>query len=127
MLARWSCCDRNQANGKYLILRRSAEPSFYKAGGGAKFKSYGAGRRSLHGIEEGQAKLEALGVPSLVYEPGIHNLACQINHFSACAGVIGVRQSRVYQHHLDARQQKDHHALVERFPQFGRAAATSSG
>ncbi len=91
MLAPWSCCRRHLAEGKYLILQRSAEPSFYQAAGGAKVETYGTGRRCLLGIKEGQAQLEALGAPSLIYEPGAHNLACQINHFSVCTGVIGVR------------------------------------
>jgi hypothetical protein len=95
MLTPWSCCNRHLAKGKYLILQRSAEPSFYQAGGGARRATYGAGRRVLKGIKEGHAELEAAGVPCLIYEPGVHNLACQINHFSDCAGVIAVRGAEV--------------------------------
>ena len=91
MLSPWSCCRRDLSERRYLLLRRSPEPSFYRSGGGAKAPTYGMGRRSFEGIEEGQAQLEALGAPSLIYEAGSHNLACQINHFSRCAGVIGVR------------------------------------
>jgi hypothetical protein len=91
LLKPWSCCGGDQAEGKHLILQRSAEPTFYQAGGGARRETYGLGRRSFLGIKEGHAQLEALGIPCLTYEPGIHNLACQINHFSACAGIIGVR------------------------------------
>lgn len=86
-----ACCRAEGAVGRYLILRRSAEPSYYQVGGPAQVPTYGAGRRTLRGLEEGAAALERLGWSNLIYEPGAHNLACQIAHFAGCAGVIGVR------------------------------------
>lgn len=90
-LARMPCCVSGRAQGKYLLLRRSPEPSFYQSDGEARIKTYGAGRRMLLGIEDARRELEAQGVQGLVYEPGLHNLACQIAHFSSCSGAVGVR------------------------------------
>lgn len=91
VLEPWPCCARGRAEGKYLLLRRSPEPSFYQSDGEARIKTYGAGRRMLLGIEDAHQELEAQGAPCLVYEPGLHNLACQIAHFSSCSGAVGVR------------------------------------
>ena len=91
LLSAWPCCNPRNARDSVLIIRRSPEPSFYKPGGGAVIERYGAGRRSFEHVDEGADELNARGVRSIVYEPGLHNLACQINHFSRCGAVVGVR------------------------------------
>jgi hypothetical protein len=85
------CCDHHLAADQLLVLQRSPEPEFYGPAGGAIKKTYGTGRRTLREIEKGCAALNAMGVKAMIYEPGAHNLACQIAHFSICAGVVGVR------------------------------------
>lgn len=91
LLVPHACCDGTAAKSKHLILRRSAQPAYYAPNGGARVETYGTGRRHFSGIEEGQTQLEARGVACMPYEPGAHNLGCQISHFSQCAGIIGVR------------------------------------
>lgn len=86
-----ACCSPALARGSFLIIKRSDEPDYYKAGGGASIETYGAGRREFLDLESGCSALQAAGLACLIYEPGRHNLACQVAHFSVCAGVIGVR------------------------------------
>lgn len=89
----YACCEAGTAKGSYLLIKRAPEPSYYKPGGGAEKSGYGAGRRSLVGLEKGVDRLVASGIDCIIYEPGAHNLFCQMNHFSQCSGIIGVRGS----------------------------------
>ncbi|RYG88273.1 MAG: DUF563 domain-containing protein [Alphaproteobacteria bacterium] len=86
-----ACCSGAEAIGRYLILRRSAEPEYYRRDGTATKPTYGTGRRAFLGLEEGSVALRDLGYDNLIYEPGAHSLGCQIAHFAQCVGVIGVR------------------------------------
>lgn len=87
----FGCCrDATPSNG-YLLLRRSPEPDYYGPGGAADAKGYGTGRRELSGLEPCLEALAARGVPATIYEPGGHELACQVRHFARARGVIGLR------------------------------------
>jgi hypothetical protein len=85
------CCRETTPSDGYLLLRRSPEPDYYGPGGGADAKGYGTGRRELSGLEPCLEALAARGIPAAVYEPGAHELACQIRHFARARGVIGLR------------------------------------
>jgi capsular polysaccharide biosynthesis protein len=77
--------------GCHLILARSAEPNYYAEGGGAERPKYGTSRRALTGIEEAAQELRQRGIPTQVFEPGIHSLTEQIHTFRHCRGVIGIK------------------------------------
>jgi hypothetical protein len=85
------CCRTAPPDEAYLLLRRSPEPAYFKAGGNAEIPTYGTGRRSLEGLETCRDALLSRGVPALVYEPGAHTLTCQARHFSRARGAIGIR------------------------------------
>ncbi len=89
-LATASCCPKENVERKFLLIKRSPQPSFYNRGKD-EWSGYGAGRRALLGLEEACEKLNSEGIGSIIYEPGAHNMACQINHFFHCSGLIGVR------------------------------------
>ncbi len=89
-----SCCDPNSGKGKLLILSRAPKPTSISSEILEKnrwFASYGSERRELKHVKEGIDDLNQEGYNCLKYESGTHNLQCQINHFSNCSGVIGVR------------------------------------
>lgn len=89
-----ACCDVASANGKILLLNRAPEHPFYsKSDGNAEIRTYGAGRRTLEGVEACQKRLKDSGIDCMTYTPGSHNIFCQMSHFAKCAGVIGVRGS----------------------------------
>ena len=85
------CCPKENLEGKFLLIKRSPQPSFYDDRGKDKWSGYGAGRRSLLGLEEACERLNSKRIDAIIYEPGAHNMACQMNHFSRCSGFIGVR------------------------------------
>ncbi|MEB2786436.1 glycosyltransferase 61 family protein [Algoriphagus persicinus] len=89
-----ACCDPHLGKDKLLILSRAPKPQFISSDALNKnrwFSGYGNERRTLNQVEEGIEQLSTEGYDCLSYEPGSHNLACQINHFSKCSGIIGVR------------------------------------
>jgi hypothetical protein len=78
-------------SGSYLILKRSAQPEFYKRGGKAESPGYGVARRSLTGIEEAAQELRKRNLSVEVYEPGKSALVEQIRVFRSCRGIVGIR------------------------------------
>lgn len=91
-LADRPCCQEGPSlKHSVLLLKRSPEPSYYRQNGPAEIATYGTGRRSLIGLEESAEKLTALGLRTTVFEPGSHNLACQIRAFHGARGIVGVR------------------------------------
>lgn len=80
-----------QGRGPWLLLRRSAEPDFYRRGGSAEISSYGTSRRAILNINDLARELSDAGFPVRIYEPGTADLADQIQAFNAARGVIGIR------------------------------------
>jgi hypothetical protein len=76
---------------KYLILKRSVQPSFYEKGGQSEIPGYGTARRELRGIEEAVTYLNDRGIPTAIFEPGNHSYKEQIIVFQRCRGVIGIK------------------------------------
>ena len=84
--------DLDKYIDQYVILKRSAEPDYYKKGvGAAEEPTYGTGRRSLTGIEEASINLRNKGVPVQIFEPGIFSLKDQIHVFRRCKGIIFIK------------------------------------
>lgn len=87
-------CCRTGSEGTYLLLRRSDPPPYFSpdgpAGHGAH-SGYGSARRTLKGLEACRDALAEEGIRSAIYEPGSHDLACQIRHFASCSGIVGIR------------------------------------
>ena len=81
----------NSIADKYLILKRSPQPKYYNAGGGAEIPTYGTKRRELTGIEDTTEILLSKNIPVQIYEPGKHTLSEQIIVFQNCKGVIGIK------------------------------------
>lgn len=81
----------NRYERKILLLKRSEEPEFYRAGGSAEFAGYGVGRRSLSGQGWLKAELEASGHAAEIYEPGAHSFFDQVRAFHACRGIVAIR------------------------------------
>lgn len=78
-------------SGKFLVLKRSEPPAFYREGGEARTKSYGTTRRALAGVDEAVAELKRLGLPVAVFEPGKESLATQIRAFHEASGIVAIR------------------------------------
>lgn len=76
--------------GKFLILKRSAQPAFYERSGMAEIPGYGTGRRSLVGLEASVQLLQEQNLPVELFEPGSVTLAQQILAFSTCQGISGI-------------------------------------
>jgi hypothetical protein len=93
----FSCCHfaEQAKNPEVLILKRSSPPAFYLNNGDAERKGYGTARRALVGLEEAAQVAEERGMRTLVYEPGAHNIACQIVRFGRCRGVLAIRGSEL--------------------------------
>lgn len=91
ILATACCCPKDKMEGRFLLIKRSSQPSFYDDRRTGEWSGYGTGRRALLGLDEACEKLNSKGMETTIYEPGAHNMACQINHFLRCSGVIGVR------------------------------------
>jgi len=77
-------------NEKYLLIKRSPQPDYYKRGGKAEKPTYGSARRQLIGIEHAAEKLKKNDIPVEIFQPGKHSLVDQIQAFKACEGVIGI-------------------------------------
>ncbi len=75
----------------WLLLRRSEEHEFYRAGGSAEKPGYGTARRGIANLEELAAALERAGVPIRIYEPGRDPLARQVETFHRAAGIVAIR------------------------------------
>lgn len=88
---RCSCDMTAKCRNRILLLDRSPMPDFYKPGGGTDSPTYGNARRSIRNLAETRRAMRALGYPVIVYEPGVHDLGCQIEVFSNALGVIGIR------------------------------------
>lgn len=89
-----SCCDPNSAKDKLLMLSRAPKPQSIPSETLEKnrwFAGYGNERRELQHARDGLNELNEEGFSCIEYQSGTHNLACQINHFSNCRGIIGVR------------------------------------
>lgn len=82
---------RNTTQSKYLILKRSAEPSFYSLDGVAEYKGYGVSRRSFIDVDQFADYLTVRGYDIEIYEPGAHSIFHQVESFNNCDGVIGIR------------------------------------
>jgi len=80
----------NKFLGKYLLIKRSSQPDYYKRGGNAEIPTYGSNRRKLMGIDEAANELQKNNIPVEVFQPGDHSLEDQILAFKACDGVIGI-------------------------------------
>ncbi len=76
--------------GKFLILKRSAQPAFYERNGKAEVPGYGTARRSLVRLEETVQSLQKRNLPVALFEPGSVSLVEQIQVFSRCQGVAGI-------------------------------------
>lgn len=79
------------ASGDWLLLRRTAQPDFYRAGGSAEIPNYGTGRRSIVNIDTLAIALRQAGLRVRLYEPGAHSLCDQIRTFAQADGIIGLR------------------------------------
>lgn len=79
------------ASGDWLLLRRAAQPDFYRAGGPAEVPTYGTGRRSIVNIDALAVALRQAGLRVRLYEPGAHSLRDQIRTFARADGIIGIR------------------------------------
>ncbi|NQV01204.1 MAG: glycosyltransferase family 61 protein [Bacteroidia bacterium] len=91
LLSSGTCCkEASKHNDKILLLKRSPQPEFYAKNGPAEIKSYGTTRRSLLNLEESSEKLKRRRFPVSIYEPGAHNLYCQIITFQNACGIIGI-------------------------------------
>ncbi len=77
--------------GDWLLLRRSAQPDFYRPGGAAEIAYYGSGRRAIAHLDRLAADLTTAGLPVRIYEPGAHSLREQISTFAKARGIIGIR------------------------------------
>jgi hypothetical protein len=84
-----------EAPAPYLILKRSEEHSFYREGGSAQVKQYGASRRSIVDLDESIAALRARGYPVAAFECGAHSLAGQARAFASCRGLAMIRGAEV--------------------------------
>lgn len=90
--AHLQCRERSTIpDGSYLLIRRSEQPEYYRRGGPAEIAEYGTGRRSLLGTGEAEEFLQRRGIHAVVFEPGLHTLAAQIDTFRRCRGVIAIR------------------------------------
>lgn len=76
--------------GKFLVLKRSAQPAYYEPGGKAEVPGYGTARRSLVGLEESVRTLQEQDLPVVLFEPGSVSLTEQIQAFSNCRGIAGI-------------------------------------
>ena len=85
-LATAYCCPEDKVEGKFLLIKRSPQPSFYDDRRKGKWSGYGTGRRALLGLDEACERLNSKGIDTIIYEPGAHDMACQINHFFRCSG-----------------------------------------
>jgi hypothetical protein len=85
------CCHDHPGGDAYVLLKRSAELPFYRAGGGAENPGYGQGRHSLEGLEACQDDLNERGLPTEIYEPGAHDLFCQARTLARARGIVGIR------------------------------------
>ena len=74
-----------------LFLLRSPEPDFYTSEGAALIKGYGSGTRKFANVDEVQDELNAKGIRYSAYEPGGHNLKCQMISFRSASRVFGIR------------------------------------
>ena len=84
--------DINPYEGKTLLIRRSAEPDYFRPGGGAEPPFYyGAGRRTLRGLDETRAALNAAGHNAVIFDCGAHDIFSQILAFSSCRGIVAIR------------------------------------
>lgn len=81
----------DQYADKILLLKRSAEPDFYRSDGVAEIARYGVGRRSLSGLNWAKDVLTAAGHAAEIYEPGAHTFFDQVRTFHACRGIVGIR------------------------------------
>jgi hypothetical protein len=93
-LARDRGCCRSGSEGVYLLLRRSDPPPYFAPGGPAgrgAYGRYGSARRTLQGLEVCRDTLAEAGVASVIYEPGAHDLACQMRQFASARGIVGIR------------------------------------
>lgn len=90
-LATAYCCPEDKVEGKFLLIKRSPQPSYYDDRRKGEWSGYGTGRRALLGLDEACERLNSKGIDTIIYEPGTHDMACQINHFFRCSGLIGVR------------------------------------
>ncbi|MEO0361186.1 MAG: glycosyltransferase 61 family protein [Pseudomonadota bacterium] len=83
--------DASRFDGRILLLKRAAMRNYYAEGGGAANKGYGAGRRSLLGVDEAAEALRAAGMPAVVFVPGEADFATQIVAFNRAAGLVAIR------------------------------------
>ena len=83
------CCDC--ITSKNLILKRSKSPSYYLKNGHSEILSYGVDRRSIINLDEVCGILKQAKIMFKLYEPGLHNLNCQIKIFSQSEAVTGIR------------------------------------
>lgn len=81
--------------GGIVILKRSEETSFYEKHGAAEKKGYGAGRRSLVGIDQAAADLSRRGVNVSTFEPGAATFEEQIRVFHNAEGIVAIRGAEV--------------------------------
>lgn len=88
---RCACDATAKCRDRILLLDRSPMPDFYQLDGGTDSPSYGSARRHIRNLAETRRRMRALGYPVIVYEPGAHELGCQIEVFSNALGVIGIR------------------------------------
>lgn len=85
------CGSSDQKSKKILILKRVAEPEYYRKGGPSEIPSFGTSRRSLKNCDRVAAQMRALGMNASTYTPGEHSLGCQIRTFKMASVVVGIR------------------------------------
>ncbi|WP_185020724.1 glycosyltransferase 61 family protein [Histidinibacterium lentulum] len=82
---------REPAPAPFLVIRRADQPDYYDRDGPAESKGYGAGRRSLEGIDAAVEALRARGHAAQGYVCDAHSVADQAAAFAGARGIAMVR------------------------------------
>ncbi len=81
------CQQKNLSHN--LLIKRSLPHSYYLYD--SEIKGYGTTRRAIENWQEISNYLFSKGIDHLIYEPGKHSFACQIEHFKNAKKIIGIR------------------------------------
>lgn len=85
-----SCPGNLCSRSENLLIRRSSPHQFY-LDGSSELAGYGTSRRGISNLEEISEFLSQNGVPNSIFEPGAHNLGCQIQAYTAAKKILGFR------------------------------------
>lgn len=85
------CTSGNCARSEHILIQRSPAHAHYLNGSSEFPGGYGTSKREISNLEELSMHLSRSGIPHSVYEPGAHNLGCQIEAFSSARRILGFR------------------------------------